>query len=121
VSNALSPELQRRKSNTDAVMQFFRLRALRWIPATELEKVGGRQAWRSRVSDARKQFKARGEGTILNRQSRTSTIDRDAEGLPLRLNIGPIWSEYMFRPTPLGRDASTKIPQPLLFDTHPRG
>lgn len=117
----LGQEIQRRQSNTEAVMEFFRCHAQEWIPAIDLEKVGGRQAWRSRVAEARVRFEKANEGTIVNRQRRLNSLERDAEGLPARLNIGSIWSEYMFRPTPIGRDAGATIPQPLLFDTHPRG
>lgn len=52
---------------TDRVMAFFRSHPSRWVNATELEAVGGRQAWRTRTSEARQRFLAAGEGTILNR------------------------------------------------------
>lgn len=39
---------------TARVADYFRARPGVWIRATELEAVGGRQAWRTRVSDARR-------------------------------------------------------------------
>jgi hypothetical protein len=38
---------------TDHVVAYFRARPWQWINAVELERVGGRQAWRTRVSEAR--------------------------------------------------------------------
>jgi hypothetical protein len=50
-------------------MAFFRAHQNIWIAAIDLEPVGGRQAWRTRVSEARIEFEDAGEGTIINRQS----------------------------------------------------
>ena len=41
---------------TAAVARYFRARPGVWVRATDLERVGGRQAWRTRVSDARRQY-----------------------------------------------------------------
>lgn len=41
-----------------------------WINALELEAVGGRFAWRTRVSDCRKQF-----GMVIENRVRTVTQD----------------------------------------------
>ena len=38
----------------DQVAAYFTAAPGRWIPATELARVGGRQAWRTRVSECRK-------------------------------------------------------------------
>jgi hypothetical protein len=43
-----------------------------WLPATAFEEPGGRQAWRSRISDARAILRARG-GDIENRLRRQRT------------------------------------------------
>lgn len=49
-------EHARRLSNTEAVAAFFRAHVGQWIHASELEAFGGRQAWRTRVSDCRKKL-----------------------------------------------------------------
>ena len=41
---------------TAAVARFFRAHPGVWVRATDLERVGGRQAWRTRVSDARRVY-----------------------------------------------------------------
>lgn len=56
-----------RHSNTARLMAFVKDQPNRWIPATSFEQFG-RQAWRSRISDARKKFEAARDGTIENRQ-----------------------------------------------------
>lgn len=105
-------ELQRRKSKTDEMMQFFRTKPLQWIGAVDLEPVGGRQAWRSRVSEARQRFEQADEGTITNRQTRA--VVQEADG---RTHVrGPILSEYMFTPyRPLGPDAAEPRRQKSLW------
>jgi len=45
--------MSRTRSFRDAVALYFRTRPNVWIDAVSLEFVGGRQAWRSRVSDCR--------------------------------------------------------------------
>jgi hypothetical protein len=69
---------------TAAVARFFRAHPGVWIRATELERVGGRQAWRTRVSDARRQYGL----TIENRCRRVREAD------------GRVWtlSEYRWVP-----------------------
>lgn len=56
-----------RRTFVDQVEAYFKKRPGQWIPATELEPVGGRQAWRTRVSDARRE---RG----LNIENRTRKV-----------------------------------------------
>jgi hypothetical protein len=41
---------------TGRVALFFRRHPNEWVPAIALEAVGGRQAWRTRVSDCRKVY-----------------------------------------------------------------
>ena len=53
--DAVEPELDARTYIAN-VARFFRANAGRWVRATELEAVGGRQAWRTRVSDARRAY-----------------------------------------------------------------
>lgn len=67
-------EAARRKTNTDAVAEFFQRRPSAWISAWELERVGGRWAWRTRVSECRTLFGM----TIENRQ-RTEGEQRISE------------------------------------------
>lgn len=57
-------EAERRATFTDRVAAYFRAHPHTWIPAIDLETVGGRQAWRSRVSQCRTEFGMR----IDNRQ-----------------------------------------------------
>lgn len=61
---------------TERVAAHFKAHPLLWIDAIELESVGGRQAWRTRVAEVRKQFQAAGEGTIENRTRRQRTGTR---------------------------------------------
>ncbi len=86
----MKDELQRRQSNTDKVLAYFRLCPGEWIGTAMLEKLGGRNAWRTRVADARRIVKAEG-GQIENRQYRCESV---------------IVSEYRFVPwTPVGPPA----------------
>lgn len=55
-----------RHSFTARLMAYVKDRPNRWIPAQEFEQFG-RQAWRSRISDARKKFHEAQDGTIENR------------------------------------------------------
>jgi hypothetical protein len=41
---------------TDAVAAYFKARPGRWISALELAHVGGYLSWRTRVSDARREY-----------------------------------------------------------------
>lgn len=45
-----------RQTFTTRVMALFQAHENQWIDARDLEAVGGRQAWRSRVSNCRTQF-----------------------------------------------------------------
>jgi hypothetical protein len=54
---------------TDRLERFFREHPNTWIDGKDLAGTAGTYAWRSRVSDVRKRFKAQG-GDILNRQKR---------------------------------------------------
>jgi hypothetical protein len=44
------------RSFRDAVADYFSTYPDRWLNATELESVGGRQAWRTRISECRRQL-----------------------------------------------------------------
>ncbi len=93
-------EADRRATFKLAVLAYFKAHPMQWIDSAELERVGGRMAWRTRVSDARKIVKAEG-GTIRNRLNRQSE---------------KVISEYMYTPyQPLGREASERVTQKALF------
>lgn len=55
-----------RHSFTDGVIDFVTSHEGQWLDAIRFEQFG-RQAWRTRISDARKRLEARGLGTIENR------------------------------------------------------
>ncbi len=55
-----------RQSFTDRVAELFKSRPDTWIDAVELERTGGRFAWRTRVSDCRKRYGM----TIENKQQK---------------------------------------------------
>ena len=95
---SMKAEIERRLSRVDRLEAFFRSRPLgEWIPASELEEPGGRQAWRTRASQLRLRLERANEGTIENR------VDRDVAG---RI----IASYYrLLTHVPLGRDAGTPI------------
>lgn len=66
-------ERSRRASNRDQVAEFFRQRPGVWVEARALEAVGGRQAWRTRVSECRVDLGMvidnrvrRGEGVVIS-------------------------------------------------------
>lgn len=63
---------------------FFLARPNQWVLATQLEAVAGRQAWRTRVSDVRREFQMRIE-------NRWRTITRE-DGSSFRI------SEYRYVP-----------------------
>lgn len=87
-------EIQRRQSNTEKVLAYLLAHPREWVSTATLEQLGGRQAWRSRVSDARKIVERQHGGTIENRQQHAK------DG---------IVSEYRYLPyQPLGPDAATK-------------
>ena len=56
---------------TQRVVDFLAARAGVWIPAIEFEAIGGRQAWRTRISDARAHLPV----TIENRCTRVRRPD----------------------------------------------
>lgn len=84
-------ELERRQSNLDRVEQLFRGLPGVWIAAIDFERVGGRQAWRSRIAECRTKRNMH----IENRQ------ERDTEGRV-------VGSWYRFLPhVPLGPSAES--------------
>lgn len=74
-------EAARRHNFKLDMIAFFRARPGEWIDASELLKVGGTMAWRTRCADARKVFRAEG-GTLDNRQLRDGTIRSEYRYLP---------------------------------------
>jgi hypothetical protein len=85
-------EKARRKTDTQKVLAFVTANEFRWIPAEEFEQFA-RQAWRTRISDARKIVKREG-GELVNRCRRPG---------------GKVVSEYRYRSQPLGRDAADHV------------
>lgn len=57
------------------VARHFLARPGQWINATDLEHIGGRQAWRTRVSDARKRY-----GLTIENRVRTVYAEVWGEG-----------------------------------------
>ncbi len=99
--NVDAAEFERRNAHLAKLAQFFRAHELTWIESRELERIAGRNAWRTRVSDCRVKLGM----TIENRQQRISTDDGFA-----------ILSEYRYLPyQPLGPDASAYRTQKSLF------
>jgi len=99
-------EVERRKTNVASLREFLEVRAMRWVNATELEDVAGRQAWRTRVSELRIILEKADQGTIENR---ITYRHRKA-----------VLSEYRYLPyQPLGRSAETVAPSLPLFDNGP--
>jgi hypothetical protein len=86
---------------TRAVVAFFRARPLEWVPAIALETVGGRQAWRTRVSNARK------APYRLDIQNRTRMVTRP-DGTRYKL------SEYRYVPQPAPLAMPTRQAELLL-------
>jgi hypothetical protein len=64
-------ELVRRENNTQRLIEFFTARPFQWIDARVLEQFG-RQAWRTRVSEARLDFGV----PIVNRLRRAGGVVR---------------------------------------------
>lgn len=81
---ALGPDMQRRATNTSRVREWFLSHPWQWVDTRTLELLGGRNAWRTRVSECRVKMMTDGLGTIKNRQR------RDAEGV--------VFSEYRYEP-----------------------
>lgn len=65
-------------SFTARLMAFVKDRPFTWIPAREFEQFG-RQAWRSRIADARRKFHAARDGTIQNRVRGNNILDGEAQ------------------------------------------
>lgn len=81
-----------RASFVSRVAAYFQQHPGQWIDGKDLEGIGGRYAWRSRVSDCRTKFGM----DIVNRQRHVALAD----GTVITI------SEYQFRPYELrGRDA----------------
>ncbi len=72
---------------TDKVEAYLRARPLMWIPAREFEDVGGRQAWRTRLSDCRRY--------------RNMTIENRVRHIVRDDGSRYAWSEYRFLPASL--------------------
>ncbi len=90
----VSHELERRASFLDATEALFRSKPLQWIPWSELAKVGGALAWRSRCAECRTE---RGMRIEWNRNVRESA--------------------YRFVPhEPIGRDSTQPTPALPLFE-----
>jgi hypothetical protein len=79
--------VSKRLGGTARTMAFLQAHPRQWIAAIKFEDVGGRQAWRTRLSEARLKFQAAGEGTIENRQRHMRTDGREW-----------VLSEYRFVP-----------------------
>lgn len=62
--------MSRTRTFRDAVAEYFKTRPNVWIDAVTLEFVGGRQAWRTRVSDCRRELGM----TIENRLRKEGAI-----------------------------------------------
>ena len=94
----MKEELDRRASNLQTLAAYFTSHHSQWITTGELERVGGRNAWRTRVSECRTKLKMH----VENKQY------RDAEGI--------VHSEYRYLDhTPLGPDASAYRVQKSLW------
>lgn len=61
-----------RQAFTLRVAEYFKARPLQWVDARELEAVGGRQAWRTRLSEARRFYGM----TIENKVERHPTFTK---------------------------------------------
>lgn len=62
-------------SYTDAVIAFVQAHEGIWLDAIRFEQFG-RQAWRTRISDARRRLEQAGKGTIENRVLRVGRQKR---------------------------------------------
>lgn len=63
-------ERSRRETNRRKIRTLFLQHPGKWFLASDLESDGGRQAWRTRVSEVRRELLAENKGTIVNRVSR---------------------------------------------------
>lgn len=83
------------------VAEYFKAHAGQWIDGRDLEVIGGRYAWRSRVSDCRTERDMK----IDNRQRRSTSKDGTKYTI----------SEYRYLPyVPLGPDAGEPRARTLL-------
>lgn len=91
----------------DAIAQYFRDHPHEWIDGMVLEGIGGRYAWRSRVSDARLEL-----GMTI--ENRVVTVVRHTEGCPRKVQRGKCTcgaksykrSEYQYVPPGAPQQAS---------------
>ena len=84
-----------RSAFTDRVAAYFTAHPLEWIHAREFETIGGRQAWRSRISDCRILH-----GMVIENWQVRRTLEDGTR-------ITDSYYRYVPRPeTPLGPDAS---------------
>lgn len=90
-------------SYTRDLIAFIKAREGRWISAIEFEQFG-RQAWRTRLSEARLQLQAAGEGTIENRQRMMRVPDHSGR------IVRWVLSEYRYVP-------AVREPQQLTLHT----
>ena len=115
---ALTAERERRASNTAKVVGLFRANQGHWIDSRELEKAGGRLAWRTRIAEARRIFCQElgwpypipkgGRDPITNQQSRILTFD---EATGHCTQVEQVISEYRYLPyESLGRSADVPVP-----------
>lgn len=94
----LGAEYERRTANLQSVAAFFRAHPHQWIESKDLERIGGRCAWRTRVSECRTKFAM----SIDNRQERGPDV---------------VLSWYRFTPRPEIAPAASLPAQPELFDS----
>lgn len=88
---------------TERIAEYFKRQPGVWIDARSLEPIGGRQAWRTRVSDCRTQL-----GMTI--ENRVRTVKR--EGVRYRI------SEYLYHPSRSESSISTSEQEQAL---HRRG
>lgn len=94
-------EITRRTSLRDAVAAYFTAHPHVWIYMTQLEEVGGRGGWRTRISDCRLELHM----DIQNKQTRDVRVD----GSIL------VRSFYRYTPPPVIPQSSTPAQQQGLF------
>lgn len=80
-------EHDRRRGSTARVMALFLSRPNTWIAWQDIAQAGGSCAWRTRISDARKQFRKEGRELVWNRKLSSCYMLRDKA-------IGPAAHEY---------------------------
>jgi hypothetical protein len=76
------------------VLAFLKEREGRWIDATRFESIGGRQAWRTAISEARELARLEGKD-IVNRTQRVPSDDGEGFWLRSQYRLVPIetWRE----------------------------